>query len=395
LNPRPRLLFYVQHLLGIGHVQRAARLAAGWCRAGIDVAVVCGGEPVAGVDYGTARCHQLPPLRAADAGFSALVDRHGEPPDAEFKARRREQLLQLLAAEQPQLLVIESYPFGRRQLRWELQPLLQAADRQRPRPLILCSLRDILQRRRPQRVAESLALSQRYMDHLLVHGDPAFIALESSLPEIRAQAHKLIYTGYVANPALPDYQGAYHPARGDGRLGEVLVSAGGGAVGYRLLQTALAARALSPLGRHPWRLLVGPNLPPEQLRQLRRQADGGVTIEPLREDFPDLLSRAALSISQGGYNTLMDLLGVGCPALLVPFEGAGETEQLTRCQRLQQLGMITLLREQQLTPAALATAIEAELARPGARVNLNCAGVDSSARQLLALCRAPQADRHG
>ena len=40
----PRIFFYVQHLLGIGHVRRAALLARGMVERGIDVCVVLGGR---------------------------------------------------------------------------------------------------------------------------------------------------------------------------------------------------------------------------------------------------------------------------------------------------------------------------------------------------------------
>ena len=382
LTTAPRLLFYVQHLLGIGHIKRAALLARSWCEAGFDVVIASGGEAVAGIAFGRARLHQLPPLRAADSQFSGLVDGRGQAPDEAFKGRRRDQLLALLAQERPDILVLESYPFGRRQLRWELLPLLQAAAAQRPRPLILSSLRDILQQRRPEREAESLALTARYFDHLLVHGDAAFIPLEQSCPAIQPQSDKLIYTGYVTDSGLPPYQ--------PGATGEVLVSAGGGAVGYPLMAAALAARPLSPLAAHRWRFLLGPNLSAEECRQLRRQAGEGVIMEPVRPDFPALLSRATLSISQGGYNTLMDLLGVGCPMLLVPFEGDGETEQLTRCERLQRAGIGTLVRERDLSANALASAITRASVQSTPSLSLLRDGAATSARQLWALWRARQ-----
>jgi predicted glycosyltransferase len=43
-----RVLLYVQHLLGIGHLVRASRIASALKDAGFDVAVVMGGMPVSG-----------------------------------------------------------------------------------------------------------------------------------------------------------------------------------------------------------------------------------------------------------------------------------------------------------------------------------------------------------
>ena len=40
----PKLLFYVQHLLGIGHLMRAATIVRAFCDEGYDVTMVSGGE---------------------------------------------------------------------------------------------------------------------------------------------------------------------------------------------------------------------------------------------------------------------------------------------------------------------------------------------------------------
>ena len=39
----PRIFFYVQHLLGIGHQARAAAITRAMCRQGLDVTYVSGG----------------------------------------------------------------------------------------------------------------------------------------------------------------------------------------------------------------------------------------------------------------------------------------------------------------------------------------------------------------
>ena len=84
-----RVLIHVQHLLGIGHLRRAALLARGLSAAGMDVVVVSGGMPVARLDIGTARLVQLPPARSADETFKVLLDEHGRPIDDAWRARAR------------------------------------------------------------------------------------------------------------------------------------------------------------------------------------------------------------------------------------------------------------------------------------------------------------------
>jgi predicted glycosyltransferase len=68
-----------------------------------------------------------------------------------------------------------------------------------------------------------------------------------------------------------------------------------------------------------------------------------------------------LSISQGGYNTILEVLAARIPAVVVPFAGSGETEQNVRATALGDRGAITVLTEAQLSPAALAAAIQRAL----------------------------------
>ena len=187
-----RILFYVQHLLGIGHIKRASLLVQGWLEAGFEVTIVSGGEPVPQFGFEGAELVQLPPVKAADASFSKLVDQHGCELDESFKQRRKTQLLQTLEQQQPELLVIENYPFGRRQLRWELKPLLQRARQLEVPPQIVCSIRDILQARKPERIDETVDLIHDYFDAVMVHGDAGFIPLENSFPRTEALAEKLV-----------------------------------------------------------------------------------------------------------------------------------------------------------------------------------------------------------
>ena len=74
------VLFYVQHLLGIGHLRRALRIVDALAREHVAVTLVSGGEPVAELERASAaRVVQLPPVRARDATFKDLVDAKGRP----------------------------------------------------------------------------------------------------------------------------------------------------------------------------------------------------------------------------------------------------------------------------------------------------------------------------
>lgn len=354
-----RVLIHVQHLLGIGHLRRAAALARGLAAAGIDVTLASGGMPVARLDLGQARLVQLPPARSADETFKVLLDEHDRPIDDAWRAQRRDRLLALFEETRPDALVIEMFPFGRRALRFELMPLLDRARASTPRPKVFGSVRDILiHRPRADREAEFLETVRNRFDRILVHGDPRLLALEATFPLAREIAGKLAYTGYLVE--VPATRGG---AEGPGK-DEVLVSVGGGAVGEELLRIALAARPLTVLKDAPWRLLLGANLPPTLMAELKGAAPAGVVVEAARPDFVEMLGRCRLSISQAGYNTLMELMAVGSRGVVVPFARGAETEQTQRAELLASRGLVDTVAEAGLTPERLAEAVNRAAARP-------------------------------
>lgn len=341
------LLLYVQHLLGIGHFRRAALIAREAAAQGLQVTVVSGGLPVPDADFGAARVVQLqPPLKTKDEAFSALVLEDGSALEPEVKQARAEQLLALFAAERPKVLLTEMFPFGRRQMRFELVPLLEAARAADWRPQIVSSVRDILTTlKQPGKIAWIVETAQRFYDRILVHGDPSLIPFERTFPEVAALGDRIRYTGYVVDSRIPKRK-----ARADG---EILVSTGGGAVAEPLVRAVLEAYATSPYRDRLWRVLIGYNLVEERFQALCKAAPEGVIVERSRPDFLTLLSQAALSISQAGYNTSLEVLAAGVPAVVVPFAAGGESEQTLRARLLADAGRLALAEEAGLNGARL------------------------------------------
>ena len=353
------VFFYVQHLLGIGHLKRAAVLTAALRRSGCEVTLVSGGVPVRGIDVDL----QLAPASAADLSFRTLLDASGRPVDDDWKRLRAGALLDAWRAARADVLLVELFPFGRRQMRFELLPLLEDAQRLKPRPLVVCSVRDMIQSR-PEREAETLKLAERFFDRILVHGDARLAGFERTFGAARQLGPRLHYTGYVVEKAAPPSE---HGT-------EVLVSAGGGAVGRRLLECAMLAREQTLLRNATWRVIAGVNCAEADWRALERLVRPGIVLERSRDDFTQLLARCALSISQAGYNTVAETLQARALAVLVPFSGGGESEQTLRAQLLAERGAAHTTDEETLSPETLAEAVNraARAPLPPARlVDLN------------------------
>jgi predicted glycosyltransferase len=231
--------------------------------------------------------------------------------------------------------------------------MLAIARQSAPRPIVCCSLRDILvsrsgkQAEHDRRAATLLA---RYFDAVLVHSDPAFATLDESLApgvEIPVPVH---HTGFVhgSDDTCPTSRRAG---------GGAVVSAGGGLVGEPLLQAAIAAQSVIPAKRRRRLTVVaGPFLPQAAWSSLRTLAARAPAVS-IRRTVPNLareMRRASMSISQCGYNTAMDLLRSAVPALVVPFGDGDEDEQLKRARRLEALGALRVLPASELTPRRLA-----------------------------------------
>lgn len=363
-----KILFYVQHLLGIGHLKRTATLARNMMRAGFDVTVVSGGHEI-DVDLGGARLIQLPATRATDLYFKVLVDEDGQQIDDEWRQKRANLLLNIYHERKPDILITELFPFGRRQMRFELLPMLDAALADPSRPLIISSVRDILvAQNKPGRNEEMLALVEKYFDYVMVHGDPELISLDRTFPHTERIEDRIFYTGYVV-----DHTGVKGGEDAPG-ASEVIVSSGGGAVGTNLLKTAMRARALSSAKDRVWRMMVGATVEAEIFEELTEMAPEGVIIERARPDFTTLLMNCALSISQGGYNTVMETLHARCRAVIVPYAGGLETEQTLRARLLAQKGVLQIADEDGLTPETLAAKVDIALSGPSARAEIDVNG---------------------
>ncbi len=376
----PRIFFYVQHLLGIGHLARASRIADALADDGFHVTVVTGGTPVASFPGAKVSHIALPPIVSGDAGFSGLCDAQGNAVDEAFKNKRRDLLLAVYQECRPDIVIIEAFPFGRRQVRFELLPLLGAIHATAHRPRVVCSVRDILQERAKQgRDQESVDLIKQYFDLVLVHGDPEFIRLEETFPLADAIQDRIAYSGLVAGPP---------PGPATKRF-DIVVSAGGGAVGFDLIRAASeAARRLPDAGS--WCVITGPNLLDANFAELTGSAPENVKVERFRRDFPDLIANARLSISQAGYNTVCDILNAGCRCLLIPFAAGGETEQGVRAKRLEKLGLAQVLAEHKLSAGTMTGSVAHALTSPAPPVfSLGLDGARQSARILRQLVGDP------
>jgi predicted glycosyltransferase len=385
MKSRPSLLLYCQHSLGMGHLMRSIALTRSLATE-FRVTFVSGGRIPRTVRIDRdVRVVALPAVGIDGSG--ALVSHNRRLSLDRALAERQRILLETFRAIVPEIILVELFPFGRRKFRYELEPMLEQArgGASGRRAIVCCSVRDILVGREAQREHDerAAALLERYFDAVLVHSDPAFARLEESLSAGVRLPVPLYYTGFVHD------RRAIRPARAG--LGRMVASAGGGMVGEDLFRTVLDAHARPEAAAcPPLTIVAGPFLPASAWAALESKMNRRSRVTLLRavRSLPALLAGAAGSISQCGYNTAMDLIATGVPALVIPFSTDREDEQIKRARRLESLGALRLLAPGDATPRQVAremAALRDFRPRP-ACLDLN--GAERSARMLASLCES-------
>jgi predicted glycosyltransferase len=375
-----RFVFYTNECVGLGHLRRTVSLAHGVCE--LDpgaTSLIVTGAPLAPEQRLPTRVDtvKLPQLGRDGAGVH-------RPHRLDVELERVRSLrtrLALAAAEtfQPDVAVVDKTPRG---LGDELVPTLDALRRSSCR--IVLGLRDVedgpdgVRRQWDAEVREAVL---RYYDAVLVYGPPSTPdALETlGWDDLPIPVHHVGYVGRPVPSSPPD----------DLPDDYVLVTAGGGADGFGLLETALDAIALEPL-ELPLLLVTGPMMAEGEARQLRDRARGlDARVDDFRADMDVVIARARAVVSMAGYNTVAELLRARRRALLVPRARPSE-EQLVRARLIGDAGLAAVLPPDELTPERLRRALDRLLEAEPPEVDEGLYGGTSRAARLLSeLAAAP------
>lgn len=353
-----RIAYYCQHVLGIGHFHRSLEI----CRELADhheVRLIVGGPPVEGVPE-TIELVQLPGLQM-DSDFQHLAPCDAGRTLEETKELRRTLLASFFTEYRPEVFLVELYPFGRKAFRFELDPILSAIRKGELAPCrCLVSLRDILVERLNDRTRfeeRIITTLNRYFDGLLIHADDSIITLDETFSRCRDITIPIHYTGFVtpkSNPKSRERMRHQLNLRPEEKL--IVVSIGGGNVGEKLLTASIEAfRQLSSEYTCRMQLFTGPYYQKESFQGLSRNLPPRVVIDRFTAHFPDWLQAADLSISMAGYNTCMNIVQAGVPALVYPFDQ--NREQAFRAERLAKKADIHTLRDQDLLPQPFASLV--------------------------------------
>ena len=386
---KKRLLFYCQHILGIGHLIRSMEIVKG-LTADFQICFINGGEVIH--DYpipDEIEVVNILPLKT-DTEFSALQVPPGVASVEEAMEVRRDRLLAICDDVQPDVLMVELFPFGRRKFSPELVPLIERARFYGAK--IVCSLRDIVVTKQDQERHEMkiCTLMNRYFDLLLVHGDPTFMPLERSFSRTRDLDCPVYYTGYIVQ------EQRQKPVEEEGQpplpYPLILVSVGGGRFGHELLNgVAQASKFLEERIPHQIQMFTGPFSPDdvfERMKAIASQQDN-LSVQRYTPNLLQYMQSADLSISMAGYNTTMNVLTTGVRSLLLPFTGNNDQEQTIRSQRLEELGIVSVIRPEDLDPERFAQRVINVLDKAPSPMAFDLDGVKNTAEIVKEFCDRP------
>lgn len=166
------------------------------------------------------------------------------------------------------------------------------------------------------------------------------------------------------NPVRPGFMAVGRPAATTERISILVL---GGSQGARVFSDVLpAAIGLlpEPLRR---RIALTQQCRPEDLERVRAgyQAMGQeVELQSFFSDVPSLMAKADLVVSRSGASTIAEILLVGRPSLLVPYQFAADDHQTANARQLEQAGAAILLPQPEATPERMSTLLSDLLEQP-------------------------------
>ncbi|MFQ6029133.1 MAG: glycosyltransferase family protein [Dehalococcoidia bacterium] len=300
-------------------------------------------EPVSGIDY-----IRLPQVWRTE-GFNYRSDKLKLSIEEVIKLRVGI-ILQTFRVFQPEVVLADYNPIGPM---GELKEMLDEAVHSTHPPRLYFGSRDIIDL--PEVIQHEWTQTDAYgylghYDGVLVYGSQDIYDTDSAY-HFSSHAREVIYCNYVA----PIPETALSDQADDDPI--VLVMSGSGRWSFPIESAFVKALPLidEAIPFHSV-VLTGPNMEPEEREQLAKSAQSlpySLQVLGSVKDAIQLIRRAALIVSMGGYNSLGEILQLRKKALIVPkFHRLFEQEM--RVQLFAERGLIKTLPMEDLTPETLA-----------------------------------------
>lgn len=390
---KPRVLLYVKNGLGLGHLRRTCRIA-GALRSFCTCVVVSYHREAAWMLPPDIHLVLLPSLKAYELLEAGLVPEMAT--DQRRPSARRSMLQALVHDFAPDAIFVDQAPLGSRE---ELREILQTSNAKKYFVFRGIQTRQAISQKSLCDALRMAALTEHY--HRIfatIDLRVANIIDDYALPD--AVASKVTNVGYVSQPIGTNAIRQVRRERQASPGPWVVCSAGGGALGERLMLTALELAKQ----HENWKfdIVTGPRSGVKfPLSGVNVAEDGNLRLWRVNDAVPLLHAAADVVICSGGYNSLVECLEGNARIVAVPVQQPPDDEQSLHCERLNYLYPVELVTELgDLDRIASSKVVEARSgALPSARklVNLNGANAICKivADDMNHLWAAPSATHQG
>ncbi len=390
-----KVLHYSHDSLGLGHIRRTLAIVRQLAhdQPGVAQMVLTGSAQFGAYEWPPhVDCVKLPTLRKKTNGEYHSPHLHGS---LEAVSSLRESIIMSTISHfNPDLMLVDKAPAG---LNGEMVRPLHYLKKSSPHTLLVLGMRDIEDASeitcrdwREENIYQLLAESY---DAILLYGEREVFdpVVEYGLSPVIE--NKIYPCGYV-------FDGDEHHLSANElrkKLGIeteklVLVTAGGGGDGFHIIKTYLEMLADLPEPAAFHSLIVtGPQMAVSESHLLEQRAaavDSPVTFKIFTPHLSSYLSIADLVVTMGGYNTVMEIMGYGRRAIIVP-RVVPRREQLIRAERLAARNLVCMIHPNELTVERLLIEVrrnmlECNPAQPSS-AGLNMMGAATSSRILIEL----------
>ena len=360
----PRIMMYSHDTIGLGHMRRNSAIASNIVANDASASVLMlVGSPSGlffdlppGIDY-----IKLPSL--AKVAREVWRPQSLRITSGDVLAMRSGLIERAIDTFKPDVFLVDHEANGV----WnELMPALELVRRCSPSTRIILGLRDILDE--PVQTLQSwkkrgtIETIQRFYDDILVYGDEALFPTRKAYGLDKLVPGHVHSCGYVTNI---DTTARRTITRTPNIKKRIVVAGGGGRDAFPLLAAAVEALLNMPSSERPDAdVIAGPLMDADLFGPLgQHSAASGINFHRTHPNVPELLAKADLFVTMGGYNSIVEAIAMGCPTLVVPRVGPS-AEQRMRADCLKAKGLVDVLDAHEADTAGLGAAFRALLRKP-------------------------------
>jgi predicted glycosyltransferase len=350
---RRRVLLFCHDGTGLGHLRRISRLAR-VLQERFSTLVMCGMREAGWIVPPQCGLVKLPDWDGIDRW---RADRAGRTPWIDLSRDqatrfRAEAIRDVARLYRPDALIVDYLPYGQRR---ELDVLFGARECRRyflHRGTTDTSDHDALCGAATQEIADTY-------DRILVAADPRIVDLATEDRYCADARAKVAYVGFVA----PETGAAGARSR------TVVCSGGSGHQAEDLMRRCVAVACANP--DITMKVVLGPR---SRLSPADLTIPANCEVHPTREDLPELHRTAAVVVSSGGYNSVLESAIGGARLIVHPSRTGDEDEQRRFADRLAKYHPVHRLESLDALAAAVRTNWSAAVTHPARSLALQADG---------------------